>query len=93
MQYLHPWPDGGNSSTSIVKDSYIDEGMTMTASQLLDNRIICGDVEWDSFEDSNKRKIVEYKCTLINTKDFLARKRSSYIDNQGIALHERIKKS
>ena len=81
----------GNSSTSIVKDSYIDEGMTMTASQLLDNRRICGDVEWDSFEDSNKRKIVEYKCTLINTKDFLAKKRSSYIDNQGIALHERIK--
>jgi hypothetical protein len=64
----------GNSSTSAVKELYIDNSMTMTTSQLLDNRKICEDVEWNSFEDQHKRTVVEYKCTFINTEDFLAKK-------------------
>lgn len=81
----------GDSSTSAVKELYVDDSMTMTTSQLLDNRKICEDVTWNNFEDQHKRTVVEYKCTFINTTDFLAKKRELYINNQNIALNERIK--
>lgn len=69
---------GCGSPTSIVKDSYIDDERQMTTSQLLDNRKICSNIEWNNIEDKNKRKIVEYKCTFVDTKDFLAKVRSLY---------------
>ena len=81
----------GESPTSAVKDLYIDNDMTMTTSQLLDNRKICKDVKWNSFEDQHKRTIVEYKCTFVNTADYLAKKREAYLNNQNILLNERIK--
>ncbi|MGR6503596.1 hypothetical protein [Shewanella sp. Koi 1] len=81
----------GNPSTTAVKDLYIDDAMTMTTSQLLDNRRICEDVQWSNFEDRHKRTVVEYKCTFINTADFLAKKRNSYLNSQNMILNERIK--
>ncbi|WP_345870035.1 hypothetical protein [Shewanella algae] len=81
----------GNSSTTAVKDLYIDDAMTMTTSQLLDNRRICEDVQWSNFEDRHKRTVVEYKCTFVNTADFLAKKRNSYLNSQNMILNERIK--
>lgn len=68
---------GCGSPISTVKDSYIDERQ-MTTSQLLDNRKICSNIKWNNFEDKNNRKIVEYKCTFVDTKDFLAKARTYY---------------
>ena len=79
-----------NSQISAVKDSYIDGARTMATSQFLDNRKICQDVSWKSYEDQHKRTIVEYQCTFGNSKDFLSARRESYVNRENINLSSRL---
>lgn len=45
-----------NNQTYTYDDSF-------TIGEAFDNRKVCSDIEWSSFEDTRKRKIVQYECT------------------------------
>ncbi|WP_442682285.1 hypothetical protein ACSBPQ_11565 [Stenotrophomonas sp. JC08] len=79
-----------NAAISAVKESYVDNGKTLTAAQLLNNRQACGKVTWRKLEDNNGRTVVEYKCTFPDSDDFLASNRENYIVGQKAYNTERI---
>lgn len=83
----------GRSPINVVKNSYVDEGRTTTASQLLENRALCQDIRWKNFTDDRRRNVVEYICTFKKSHDFLKTKREEYIKTKLSSLQGLIESS
>jgi len=75
----------GDGNIDIVKNGYTNYDDTLTISQAFDNRKVCNEVDWTSFNDDRERLIIQYKCHINGVNSFYIDKKNSikkHIDMQ-----------
>lgn len=72
---------GCHSNISRVKDMKLDADPSLTIGQAFDNRKICRSVEWKEFTDEQKRKVVEYACTMNGVDEAVAAYRKKKVQD------------
>tara|TARA_R110000737_G_C14568719_1_gene483703 strand:+ start:625 stop:1497 length:873 start_codon:yes stop_codon:yes gene_type:complete len=58
-----------DSNISVVKEHRFVLDETLTQEQAFDNRKLCSQTEWSSFDDSKGRPIIEYSCSINMSED------------------------